>query len=111
MAGTERDYSAKVYETEGYPGTTSSTVDEVDVITPPPWAKGYRLYMTNAGRVGLAQSETMTTASVLEDADEHSPIPAGAWVGDLLIGGNIYISSATASTTYWIKFYRYDQSR
>ena len=76
MAGTARDFSA-VLETEGKPCTTSATQDEVDVITPPSWATFYAvLSNTTDLRLGLNQSETMTTASVLEATDEHSVIKA-----------------------------------
>ena len=108
MAGTARDHSVStVIETEGQICTTSSTTQEVDVITPPTWATYYRIYFsTNAGRVGLSQSETMTTASVLEATDQHSPVPADVWMGDKLIGGNFYVATAEVSTNYIVKYYR-----
>ena len=106
MAGTARDFSA-VLETEGKPCTTSATQDEVDVITPPSWARFYAILpATTDVRVGLNQSEVLTTSSVLEATDEHSPIKADVWQGDKLLGGNIYISSAGTSVNYSIKFYR-----
>ena len=106
MAGTARDFSA-VLETEGKPCTTSATQDEVDVITPPSWATFYAvLSNTTDLRLGLNQSETMTTASVLEATDEHSVIKADVWQGDKLLGGDIYVASGGTSINYVIKFYR-----
>jgi hypothetical protein len=107
MAGTDRDFSALTAETEGQPCTTSSTQDEVDIITPPSWATWYGIICnTTDVRVGLSQSETMTTASVLEATDEHSVIKADVWQGDPLIGGDFYVSSGGTSVNYSVKFYR-----
>lgn len=106
MAGTATDHSAKTLVAESFPLTTSSVVDEVDVITPPSWARFLAIYALNLSRLGLSQSETMTTSSVLENTDEHSPIPATTWLSDRLMGGPYYVSSATASTAYFVKYYR-----
>lgn len=96
--------------------TLSATVNEVDVLTPPTWATRYALYMSAAGRVSVEPSGSKTTASVGADTDAHSPVPATTWVTDALPPPNeggaqeVYISSATGSAVYYIKFYSESRS-
>lgn len=96
--------------------TLSSTVNEVDVLTPPAWASRYALYMSAAGRVSVEPSGSKTTASVGADTDAHSPVPATTWVVDALPppdedgAQELYISSSTGSAVYYIKFYSESRS-
>lgn len=105
MAGTNVDMSG--YKTgQPYNGTTSATVNEVDVITPPTWARKVGYYCENASRSGHPASGAKTTADTLTDSDPHKTLPATSVLEEDHNGSTpLYISCSTASSGYQITFY------
>ena len=103
MAGAAADLSSYVMQ-QPYQGTTSSTVNEVDVVGPFPGGTRYLTYYFTgtAGRVGHPSSGAKTTASTLVDGEPHKPMPADTWMGESYTGGKIYISSPGASVVYYV---------
>jgi len=103
MAGTAADLSGFAMQ-QPYQGTTSSTVDEVDVIGPFPSGTRYLTYffVGSAARVGHPSSGAKTTSDTLVDADPHKPMPADAWLGESYTGGKVYVSSPGVSVVYYV---------
>ena len=103
MAGTAVDLSSYAKQQE-YAGTTSSTVNEVDVLGPfPSGTRHLSFYFANASRVGHPGNGTKTTSDTMTDSDAHSPCAASQWFSQPYSGGKVYISSGTASTAYKVK--------
>ena len=105
MPGTAPDLSA--YEPgQTYAGTFSGTVNECDIIDPPPWAKRVEVYSANACRLGDPPNHSgKSTSSTLTDAEAHKPIAATTWMAERLYGGPFPLSCATASAAYKLVFH------
>ena len=103
MAGTAVDQST-YQRGQPYEGTTSSTTNEVDVISGfPTWCRHVEYYTANAARVGHPGSGVKTTASTLTDADPHKPLPVVAtYYTEPFSGADVYISCTTVSNAYKI---------
>lgn len=110
MAGSEVSFTS-VKPGQPTRRVLSASANEIDVVTPPQWATHYALYVSAAARVSVENSGVKTTSDSGADTDNHSPVPANTWMNDALVPAtaehtnNLYISSATASAVYQIKFY------
>lgn len=105
MSGTNVDLSG--YKPgQPYKGTTSSTTNEVDVLSGfPSWCKRVSIYADAASRMGHPASGAKANTDTLTDSEAHKPIPATTWLEEDYCGGNIYVSSASTSSGYTFVLY------
>jgi hypothetical protein len=103
MAGTANSPALGAY----YTYTTSSSADEMDVITAPAEAVTYSIYfVTSAGKVQAAANGTNTITTATSFTTHYGPIPAGQWITEPTAGKEtIGIGSGSTSVTYHVRFY------